>query len=99
MKTITVDGSLYRALKAAADRNGRSVHELLNEAIKSWLADAAMDDADHSAIERSRLEATGQGEIEFEAFFTDCWRTRTDWRGRIGLHWPQPHSVTRTSSR
>ena len=71
MKTITVDGSLYRALKAAADRNGRSVHELLNEAIESWLADAAMDDADHSAIERSRLEAAGQGGVEFEALFDE----------------------------
>ena len=71
MKTITVDGSLYGALKAAADRNGRSVHELLNEAIESWLADAAMDDADHSAIERSGLEAAEQGGVEFEALFDE----------------------------
>ncbi len=71
MKTITVDGSLYGALEAAADRNGRSVHELLNEAIESWLADAAMDDADHSAIERSRLEAAEQGGLEFEALFDE----------------------------
>ena len=69
MKTMTVEDSLYGALKASADRNGRSVQDLLNEAIESWLADAAMDDADHSAIERSRLEAAEQGRVEFEAFF------------------------------
>ena len=71
MKTITVDGNLYGALQAAADRNGRSVRELLNEAIESWLADATMDDVDHSAIVRSRLEAAEQGGVEFEAFFDE----------------------------
>ena len=69
MKTITVDEQPVRALEAAADRNGRPVQELLNEAIESWLADAALDDADRSAIERSRLEAAGLGGVEFEAFF------------------------------
>ena len=71
MKTMTVEDSLYGALQAVADRNGRSVQELLNEAIESWLADAAMDDADHSAIERSRLEAAGQGGVEFETLFDE----------------------------
>lgn len=69
MKTMTVEDSLYGALEAAADRDGRSVGELLNEAIESWLADAALDDADHSAIARSRAEADEQGGVEFEAFF------------------------------
>lgn len=69
MKTMTVEDSLYGALKAAADRDGRSVGELLNEAIESWLADAALDDADQSAIARSRDEADEQGGVEFEAFF------------------------------
>ena len=69
MKTMTVEDSLYGALVAAADRNGRSVQELLSEAIESWLADAALDDADHSAIVRSRAEAADRGGVEFEAFF------------------------------
>ena len=69
MKTMTVEDSLYGALEAAADRNGRSVQELLNEAIESWLADATLDDADHSVIVRSRAEAAEQGGVEFEAFF------------------------------
>ncbi len=31
--------------------------------------DAALDDADHSAIVRSRAEAAEQGGVEFESFF------------------------------
>ena len=71
MKTISVDDGLYEALEAAADHNGRPVEELLNEAIESWLADTALDDADRHAIERSRLEAAEQGGVEFEAFFEE----------------------------
>lgn len=69
MKTMTVDDSLYQALEEAANRNERPVQDLLNEAIESWLAEAAMDDADHSAIERSRAEASRRGGVESEAFF------------------------------
>ncbi|MYB43805.1 MAG: hypothetical protein F4X74_02535 [Acidimicrobiia bacterium] len=73
MKTVTVDDGLYTALEAAADRNGRPVQELVNEAIGSWLADSAADEAadeaDHAAIESARGEAAEQGGIEFAAFF------------------------------
>ena len=69
MTTMSVDDGLYGALEAAADRNGRPVQELVNEAILSWLADAAMDDADHAAIEHARADAAEQGGIEFETFF------------------------------
>ncbi|MXY75721.1 MAG: hypothetical protein F4Y40_01345 [Acidimicrobiia bacterium] len=69
MKTTTVDDGLYTALEAAADRNGRPVQELVNEAIGSWLADTAADEADHVAIESARAEAAEQGGVEFEAFF------------------------------
>ena len=69
MRTMTVDDTLYGALEAAAGREGRPVQELLNEAIESWLADAALDEADHSAIARSRHEATEQGGVELEEFF------------------------------
>ena len=71
MKTMSVDDGLYGALEAAADRNGRPVQELVNEAILSWLSDAAMDNADHTAIEQARAEAAEQGGVEFEAFFDE----------------------------
>lgn len=71
MKTMTVEDRLYGALEAAADRNGRPVQELLSEAIESWLADAALDEADHSAIARSRHEAAEQGGVESEQFFEE----------------------------
>ena len=69
MKTMTVEDRLYGALEEASIRNGRPVEDLLNEAIESWLADAAIDDADRSAIERSRAEAAERGGVESEAFF------------------------------
>ena len=71
MKTMSVDDGLYGALEAAAGRNGRPVQELVNEAILSWLADAALDDADHAVIEQARAEAAEQGGVEFEAFFDE----------------------------
>ena len=71
MKTMSVDDSLYSALETASDRSGRSMQELVNEAIVSWLAEAAMDDAEHAAIEDARAEAAEQGRVEFESFFDD----------------------------
>lgn len=68
---MTVDYGLYVALEAAAGRNGRPVQELVNEAIASWLADAATDEADHAAIEQARAEAAQEGGVEFEAFFDE----------------------------
>lgn len=71
MKTMSLDDSLYSALEAAAGRSGRPVQELVNEAIESWLAEAAMDDAEYAAIEDARVEAAEQGGVEFESFFDD----------------------------
>ena len=71
MTTMTVDDGLYGALEAAADRNGRPVQELVNEAIASWLADAAADEDDREAIEQARAEAAEHGGVEFEPFFDD----------------------------
>lgn len=71
MKTMTLDDGLYGALEAAADRIGRPVQELVNEAVASWLADAAMDEDDHAAIEQARAEAGQHGGVEFEPFFDE----------------------------
>ena len=71
MTTMTVDDGLYGAVEAAADRNGRPVQELVNEAIASWLANAAEDEDDREAIEQARAEAAEHGGVEFEPFFDD----------------------------
>lgn len=71
MKTMTVEYGLYVALEAAADRSGRPVEELVNEAITSWLAEATMDEDDHATIEQARAEASEQGGVEFEVFFDE----------------------------
>ena len=69
MKTMILEDGLYGALEAIAGRRGQQVQELANEAIASWLADEAMDDADYAAVEQARVEAAQQGGVEFEAFF------------------------------
>ncbi len=69
MKKMILEDSLYGALAAVAGRRGRPVQELANEAIASWLADAALDDADYVAVKSARAEAARQGGVEFEAFF------------------------------
>lgn len=71
MKTMSVDDGLYGALEAAAERVGRPVAALVAEAIVAWLADAAMDEADHETIRAARREAAQQGGAEFEAFFDE----------------------------
>lgn len=39
------------------------------EAIGTWMADAAYDDAEHELIEVSRKEYNEQGGVELESFF------------------------------
>ncbi len=71
MKTTTVDDRLYSALENEARRSGRTVQELVGEAIESWLADAAEDDEEYELIKQARIEYAEKGGKEFEAFFSD----------------------------
>ena len=69
MKSTTVDDQLYSALETEAEKSGRTIADLVAEAIQTWLADAAYDDAEHELIEASRKEYDEQGGVEFESFF------------------------------
>ena len=46
----------------------------LQAAYTRCLVDAAGDDDDHTAIEKTRVEAAEQGGVKFEAFFGDLLR-------------------------
>lgn len=76
MKVMSVDEDLYGALEVVADRAGRSVQDLVAEAIVSWLAESAVDEADHTAIQQSRAEAAELGGAEFEDFFRELLQGR-----------------------
>ena len=76
MKVMSVDEDLYGALEAVADRNGRTVQELVAEAVVAWLEELAADEADHAEIEQSRAEAAELGGIEFEEFFDELLQDR-----------------------
>ena len=71
MKSTTVADSLYLALETEAKRSGRTVQELVGEAIESWLADSAMDAAERDMMIDSRKEAAGYGGTAFESFFSE----------------------------
>ncbi len=71
MQTLTVSDDLYSALEEVSTRSGRPVPELVSEAIKSWLVEAEIDDAERLEIEAARTEAAEQGGVEFEAFFAE----------------------------
>ena len=71
MKAMTLNDSLYSALEDEACRSGRTVNELVNEVMESWLTDFNLDEEERAEIESARSEAAEQGGIEFEEFFDD----------------------------
>ncbi len=71
MKTMTMNDGLYSALEEEARRTGRTVNDLVIEAIESWLADSELDEAERSKIEAARVEAAKEGGVEFEEFFDE----------------------------
>lgn len=68
---MTLNDNLYSALEEEADRSGRTVNDLVTEAIEAWLADLDLDEGERAEIELARSEAAEQGGVEFEAFFDD----------------------------
>lgn len=51
-----------------------TILQRLDEAIESWLDEAAISDAERAEIERARSEAAQVGTVEFEEFFADLLR-------------------------
>lgn len=76
MRTIEVAEDVYSALEAAADRGGRTIQTLVVEALESWLADLAADEAEFDEIQAARLEAAKGGSVEFEEFFDEILDSR-----------------------
>ena len=66
--TIDVDADLYRAVKVEAARSDRSVREIVDEALATWLdtAEAAEDQASaESALEEYRRDGGESAETFF----------------------------------
>ena len=70
-RTMTVTENLYLALEEEAARTGRTVSDLVTEALEGWLADCELDEAERAEIEAARAEAAEQGGVEFEKFFSE----------------------------
>ncbi len=66
--TIDVDADLYRAVKVEAARSDRSVREIVDEALASWL-DASETAEDQASAEAALVEYRRDGGEAAEAFF------------------------------
>ena len=69
MKTLMMEDDLYEALEGEAHKVGRSVGELVAEAVSSWLADAELDERERAEIEAARAEVAEVGGVEADEFF------------------------------
>lgn len=66
--TIDVDADLYRAVKVEAARSDRSVRQIVDEALASWL-DACEAAEDLASAEAALIEYRRDGGEATEAFF------------------------------
>ena len=72
MKEVTIlldDESLYNTLEAESAKSGRSVQEIVVEALEQWLVDAQLDEEEHTEIDAARKEWQKKGGIEAHEFF------------------------------
>jgi hypothetical protein len=74
MKEVTVvleNDRLCDALEAESAKTGRSVQELVAEALEQWLADVDTDERDMEKIEAARTEWQEKGGVEAHEFFQE----------------------------
>ena len=65
---------LCDALEAESAKTGRSVQELVAEALEQWLADVDTDERDMEKIEAARTEWQEKGGVEAHEFFQELSR-------------------------
>ena len=66
--TIDVSAELYRAVKVEAARTDRSVRDIVDEALATWLS-AAEDAEDRDSAAEALAEYRREGGASAEAFF------------------------------
>ena len=72
MREITValdDDGLYAKVEAEASSSGRSVQEILVEALRQWIADSEIDEEEREEIDAAQREWKEKGDIEAHEFF------------------------------
>jgi hypothetical protein len=74
MKELTVvldDDALTAAVEAEAVLSGRTVQDVMVEALKQWLADSDLDERERADIEEARREHNELGGVEAREIFDD----------------------------
>jgi plasmid stability protein len=68
--TFDLDDEVYRAIKVEAARTGRSVRDIVDEALAAWLAKAE-DDEDVASAAAALEEYRRDGGVAAESWFAD----------------------------
>jgi hypothetical protein len=68
--TIDVDGELYTAVKVEAARAGRSVREVVDEALTAWI-ERVEDEEDLASADAAMEEYRRDGGISVEEFYAE----------------------------
>ena len=68
--TVDLDDALYRAIKVEAARTDRSVRDVLDEALRTWL-EAHEDEEDLASAEAALAEYQRDGGTPAVSFFGD----------------------------
>ncbi len=79
MKTLALDDKLYSALEEYSEETGRPISDLAAEAIKSWLLDDELDEAELAKIEAAEREYQEKGGMEAGEFFRNL-REERGWQ-------------------
>ena len=72
MKRLTLlldDDALYRAVESQARTTGRTVDEIVVDALRQWRDDSQPADAERAELAAARREWAQRGGIEARAFF------------------------------
>jgi hypothetical protein len=64
------DDALFTAVKTEAANSGRSLQEIVAEALTQWLADAEADEKEREQIDDASKEWRERGGIEAREFFS-----------------------------
>ena len=64
------DDALFTAVETEAANSGRSLHEIVIEALRQWLADAEADEQKRDQIDDARTEWQERGGINAREFFS-----------------------------
>jgi hypothetical protein len=66
---VLEDEELYSIIETEAEDSGRTIQEILVEALRVWKVETELDEEEHAKVEQACLEWEKSGGTEARAFF------------------------------